>query len=192
MLCVCVCVHVCACVCVVINSLLMCVQWPHISLSSAQHSLLRCCGPPCFHPPPLCYHCPHSDWTDTMSQETGRPIEGLQITHRGHGRVSRFIQPITAADLLGVMIVIAGFDGYKCASWLLIWWRLNNLSFELKVLIRAAVLSIERCYESVMRQHLSLHLADLRAGLKCASVTPGGLKSQRSWYLLSDWYDIGI
>lgn len=40
------------------------------------------------------------------------------------------------------------------------------------------------CYESVRRQHFSLQLADLRAGLQCDCVSPGCLKSHGSWYLL--------
>lgn len=74
---------------------------PTTSSPSGQRPLLRRGGPPGVRPSPLHYHHLHSDWTDALSQEAARPIEGLQVAHRGHRGVSRFIQPVAAVGLLG-------------------------------------------------------------------------------------------
>jgi len=73
---------VCVCVCVMLVNVFSNV------LPSGQHSLLRRRGPPGVRPPPLRRHHPRPDWTDALSQEAARPIEGLPIAHRGHRGVS--------------------------------------------------------------------------------------------------------
>lgn len=87
---------------------------PRLLLHSSQHSLHRCFPPALFHPPALRCHCPHTYWTDNLSQERAQPLKGLQITYRGHRGVSKFIPPITAMAPRGIAMVTEGQGGQGC------------------------------------------------------------------------------
>lgn len=105
----------------VVVDLLTCIWRLSCLLPSSQDSIFWRGGPLRFHPPSLCSPHPFSNWTNPLSQqEASQPIKILQVTNRGHGGVSWFVQPITSAGLLGPIIITAGFDGGRLTFILLI------------------------------------------------------------------------